>query len=429
MSLIFQDIMITFAIVLFTEEEDSPAVVRDDWLRVNDTKSFWPSFARSKCQIEKLLTDVNIFPREEDGWELCPVRVLCKGIDDLITAKASAKTAEFTSDIELSGRSKRIIKPVQRYNFDGSSEDDEASNSINNRKRQKKQEKPALPFHPLPQAPAIYASSRVPVDLVKQSPSDFISPSKASPTLNTNENNNFNSTHDQRTSDDAILRKLHYIQTSVDSLARMVEVLSKKVDSISGFIISVAEAPKDLSAGVSSNPLALEELLPCRDNDSLVKVNDQLIDSNEARVKLVRILSNVGGKTTKDKLFGMMKRIMNDDVAILYSFKGQSHSKKSFEDLKFLKLMTILQDQKAPDATDVYIKDVVADWLIQAKTRRSRKLSRALKKTENVIQGDENAHSQNPVDCNPGIQNPQNEEILSAVHSGLDIASVMLTSL
>lgn len=120
--------------------------------------------------------------------------------DDLITAKASAKTAEFTSDIELSGRSKRIIKPVQRYNFDGSSEDDEASNSINNRKRQKKQEKPALPFHPLPQAPAIYASSRVPVDLVKQSPSDFISPSKASPTLNTNENNNFNSTHDQRTS-------------------------------------------------------------------------------------------------------------------------------------------------------------------------------------------------------------------------------------
>lgn len=72
--------MITFAIVLFTEEEDSPAVVRDDWLRVNDTKSFWPSFARSKCQIEKLLTDVNIFPREEDGWELCPVRVLCKGI-------------------------------------------------------------------------------------------------------------------------------------------------------------------------------------------------------------------------------------------------------------------------------------------------------------------------------------------------------------
>lgn len=67
----------------------------------------------------------------------------------------------------------------------------------------------------------------------------------------------------------------------------MVEVLSKKVDSISGFIISVAEAPKDLSAGVSSNPLALEELLPCRDNDSLVKVNDQLIDSNEARVKLV----------------------------------------------------------------------------------------------------------------------------------------------
>lgn len=57
------------------------------------------------------------------------------------------------------------------------------------------------------------------------------------------------------------------------------------------------------------------------------------------------------------------------------------------------------------------------------------RLSRALKKTENVIQGDENAHSQNPVDCNPGIQNPQNEEILSAVHSGLDIASVMLTSL
>lgn len=48
----------------------------------------------------------------------------------------------------------------------------------------------------------------------------------------------------------------------------------------------------------------------------------------------------MGGKTTKDKLFGMMKRIMNDDVAILYSFKGQSHSKKSFEDLKFLKLMT-----------------------------------------------------------------------------------------
>lgn len=54
----------------------------------------------------------------------------------------------------------------------------------------------------------------------------------------------------------------------------------------------------------------------------------------------MRILSNVGGKTTKEKLFGMMKKIMDDDVAILFSFKGQSNGKKSFEDLKFLKLMT-----------------------------------------------------------------------------------------
>lgn len=72
---------IDLSVVLFLEEDDAPAVVASSWLRFRDRMCYWPSHIKSECKREKLVHSSAV-PDPEEGWELCPMRVLQKGISE-----------------------------------------------------------------------------------------------------------------------------------------------------------------------------------------------------------------------------------------------------------------------------------------------------------------------------------------------------------
>nr|XP_018912152.1 PREDICTED: uncharacterized protein LOC109040630 [Bemisia tabaci] len=391
---------------------------------------YWPSHIKSECKREKLVVSAAT-PDPDAGWELCPIRVLEKGIHDLLTARNKAKLAELTSDIDLN-QSKRPKKPVQKYGYEDTSDDEENLPRTSDRKRPRKgvseKLKQASDNSAHQKPPTIYASfthdsvskscsasTSIPASNSMQTPNatascENFSPNTPSGALNASNNSGVQSEsahavfksipalpESSLLTERDIYRKLHYMQTAVDNNGRLLELILKKLENL--------ETGVGTTKGTTAPENNVEELIPCKTKGDLMKLEEKVLKSTDALNKLARVFRLTGGADTKNLLHNLMKKLMTDEVAQQYTFKGATTGKGSLQGLATFKVLKdVIQKQKS-DATDEYIKDVCGDWLTQAKFRLQRRIARAAKRANSA---NSNPDAE-PVDTNSANSTPPAE--------------------
>ncbi|XP_061710576.1 uncharacterized protein LOC133520216 [Cydia pomonella] len=170
------------------------------------------------------------------------------------------------------------------------------------------------------------------------------------------------------------MQQAHLIQVVTD-LAKQMSELNRKVDILLG-----THTADSFNAYTQDN-LEISELLatlPVKDDASFCHFNDQLqIVRNKQAI--VSFLAGIGGRNIRSLTTNMLKRILQDEVAELYSLTGKQMkncNKKPFLKTETCKIIFQICKKVYEDATEENLKEIISDWLNQAKVRTTRRAER-----------------------------------------------------
>ncbi|XP_037521110.2 uncharacterized protein LOC119397817 [Rhipicephalus sanguineus] len=107
-------------------------------------------------------------------------------------------------------------------------------------------------------------------------------------------------------------------------------------------------------------------LYPARSEEELRTLEDSL-DNSIIFAALVKELGQIGGSDVSTTTKRVMKRLLDDSVAVLYSYTGRKGKRRAAE-LNIVRLVfaAVRSTQKA---TDAEISHVIGDWLRFANAR------------------------------------------------------------
>ncbi|XP_063825671.1 uncharacterized protein LOC135075231 [Ostrinia nubilalis] len=91
---------------------------------------------------------------------------------------------------------------------------------------------------------------------------------------------------------------------------------------------------------------------------------------------LMSFLSGIGGRNVRSLTTNMLRRIILNDVAELHSLTGKqmkNSNKKSFMSTETYKLIFQICRKINEDVTEDSLKEIISDWLNQAKVRLSKR--------------------------------------------------------
>ncbi|XP_063836989.1 uncharacterized protein LOC135086117 isoform X3 [Ostrinia nubilalis] len=168
------------------------------------------------------------------------------------------------------------------------------------------------------------------------------------------------------------IQQSHMIQI-VSDLANQMAEINRKLDLLlarSGETFS----PTDDNPGLSE----LLASLPVKDIASFNNFDDHL-KINKDKQAIMSFLSGIGGRNVRSLTTNMLRRIILDDVAELYSLTGKqmkNSNKKSFMSTETYKLIFQICRKIYEDVTEDSLKEIISDWLNQAKVRLSRRAER-----------------------------------------------------
>ncbi|XP_028168170.1 uncharacterized protein LOC114358403 [Ostrinia furnacalis] len=168
------------------------------------------------------------------------------------------------------------------------------------------------------------------------------------------------------------IQQSHMIQIMSDLANQMAEI-NRKLDLL------LARSGETFSS-TDDNP-GLSELLaslPVKDIASFNNFDDHL-KINKDKQAIMSFLSGIGGRNVRSLTTNMLRRIILDDVAELYSLTGKqmkNSNKKSFMSTETYKLIFQICRKIYEDVTEDSLKEIISDWLNQAKVRLSRRAER-----------------------------------------------------
>ncbi|XP_036151074.1 uncharacterized protein LOC114254085 [Monomorium pharaonis] len=154
-----------------------------------------------------------------------------------------------------------------------------------------------------------------------------------------------------------IFRELHILSLKIDDISEGVNVLLKK------------KADAEVQKPVCKEIPEIMQSFPVNDN-SLVKLEDWLIQSEENKAILSQNLSRIGGCTLKEIVRRIMYCIFTNEVGISYSWEG-AKKKKVFKNLAVASviLSAVRLNKNMQECTDSEIICFVKAWLVRSKDR------------------------------------------------------------
>ncbi|KAK4886282.1 hypothetical protein RN001_002553 [Aquatica leii] len=148
----------------------------------------------------------------------------------------------------------------------------------------------------------------------------------------------------------------------------------KTPDNIVALLHSTNEVPTQPQPQHNSNN-ELIALLPINEA-GFDHLNTTLADSSSFKQKLTKILLSVGGKDVKAFIANILRKLISDDLAQLYSLTGKlvknGGAKKSFEKTETFRFIYDISIKAHKDAKESVIKEGISDWLMQAKFEKSK---------------------------------------------------------
>ncbi|XP_063917528.1 uncharacterized protein LOC135136186 [Zophobas morio] len=337
-----------WVVVLF-QKENSLAVIPKCWLMFDNDKCYWPPVPDVSNYVCKC--------KEPDGnWHVFGVRVLNNGkvYDNYLKARAAARAAENTSDIntESEDQKKRKRKPKKIYS-DSSSEDDDIS----------VYSKAAFP--PLPNAPTRFAScsSSEPRSAISQSSSELnkndISSSVSKETLtDVSPSTSQSQRLIEKTSDDFLHRLRHQLS-----------VMNFKINNIQSdmtTIIDLLRKTQEVNSGQSDfnyEPLPLQTLQSLNEFEDYLQIEDNF-------KKFTLFVQKIGGSSIYECVKRVLRRVMVDELATKFSWNGK-RQKRAFEGLNIQKGLTsgIQANVTTKNCSEKDVEASIKSWLRHAKSR------------------------------------------------------------
>lgn len=359
-----------YAIVKFIEENDAPGIVCLHWLDKDNNTCVYPNVRTNEARDRLLKKQVGPSP----DWSSCRVKVLQK-YNTFKAALQHLSRAEETSNLESEDESpgKKRAHKRKHLVYPGE-ESDEESVSLLQPKRAKKSN--YIPY-PVPPNEHIYAV---------QTREEFIFPEKlpVPPREATPPQQSIYSSQTEELTPSS----LHLPSTSFSNqnvingrLEAWMADISQKIQRLEGkmdSIINVLTSQRSHIQEHSVEDFNILGALPVTNDGSFMDLNRKLSENN-FRNLLIKVFVSVGGKDLRSQIHNMLRKVMHDEVAELYSLSGKStiknSAKKSFlatnvYNSMFSACRRVFKDQ----ATEVQIKEAIADWLHQAKVRRNRRL-------------------------------------------------------
>ncbi|CAL1270302.1 unnamed protein product [Larinioides sclopetarius] len=171
--------------------------------------------------------------------------------------------------------------------------------------------------------------------------------------------------------------------------------ISNQIEQLRGQVALVLENQNKLLKQHHQVPDSDEEneslgSLPVSDDEGFKALNKKISEESHFRHMLIKVLVSVGGKDVRSLVHNMLRRILQDEVAELYSLTGRTvlknSSKKPFIGTDVSRLIFSACQKVFKDlATEVKVKEAVRDWLQQAKVRKMRRMQRQ----EKIVEGDD----------------------------------------
>ncbi|RVE39960.1 hypothetical protein evm_015390 [Chilo suppressalis] len=118
--------------------------------------------------------------------------------------------------------------------------------------------------------------------------------------------------------------------------------------------------------------LDLLDGLPVKDDAGFDNFNEQL-KINHTKQAMMRFFKGFGGQNVRNFINNMLKMVLMDEVALMYSLTGIRTTKKAFVNTEVFKLIYQLCKTVHEDVKDAFIKEIIGNWLNQAKLRLTRR--------------------------------------------------------
>ncbi|XP_032795326.2 uncharacterized protein LOC116931803 [Daphnia magna] len=409
-----------FCIVYFEKDETYEAVC-SKWLD-EDGDCWWPSNIKNRSNlVKKIQREEEINPEEMDAYK---AQVL-KYYDTFLAAKKNAdlaqreKPIQSSTDADNRGRSKRVKKPVAKYaefstvGINSRSSDSETSSDsanereMNPRHREsysKSSKKNSLSDFPIPNENMGAAGlSQIAVVKEKLSNPSTKKNQQKRPRLNSPSDDSYNlfDGFEEFNSQDLTEASCSTPTTSARSQSSLSvlprppstansdkSVFKDTVDdsTVIKKILKEVFASLELLKINQRQQTTLLDLLVSRSNAGTVKETSSELEGNlglplkslaaleidlkdqSTKSKLINIYSLVGGGSLANVVNRIFHRILDDEVAQHFCFRGQNAGKRAFEHLGTCKLIEecVRRTAEFGDAKESDIEDKIKNLLKKA---------------------------------------------------------------
>ncbi|XP_077531333.1 uncharacterized protein LOC144143453 [Haemaphysalis longicornis] len=331
-----------FSVIHFTAS-DEVAVVPSSW--VENDEAHWPGFKSTS----KVNAAIRSQAAPSKDWEQFPCRVLSTTDNYEVARQRSIRAednSDLTSDPEQSQtRVRRPPKPHEDFVEESSEEsiDESTSDPLDTHCTQ---------FVNHPPKPRHSRSSKVSDPRRKAEGSGFpdaIKPGRpqSASTLSANP-------HPPENVLITVLRELESLKAELKTQSRTLAKIEERMAAQAPTALADTALPEDLP------------LYPATTEDELATLNASLEDAAIFSA-MVKVLGQTGGSNVPSTTKRVFKKLVADEVAVLYSWTGRK-GKKRAEKLKIISLVfaAVRVTQKATDDT---LGHIIGDWLRFANVR------------------------------------------------------------
>ncbi|KAF5303245.1 hypothetical protein FQR65_LT19000 [Abscondita terminalis] len=352
--------------------ECSVALVSSVWLTPRKKEVFWPPYKQA-AQFERVLKN---HTNSDDSWKLYAISRCFFVCDEYEKARKKIKQAEVTSDIctdledEAQGKRKRSCPRRLSY---GTSSDDEGD--------------------------SVTVFSRPPAYVPAAKETDFVVPKRRS---NLNLEASGSSTPIIHRSEDRLPFRsntdasvTNIIDIVSDESASTNTVFQKKIFTVlfqikeqnakiivqNDKIINLLNKNNPIANATGCKPADLPVQLPLSNVES-VDILEQYLSNKENLSALSSYLSTLGGRDATTKINKVLRILMDDSIASLYSYYGKRQAKKPFCELSLKTAIVDCIKANTANTSEKDIEDAIKIWLKHAPQRQNATINSKRKRID-----------------------------------------------
>ncbi|XP_051157950.1 uncharacterized protein LOC127279568 [Leptopilina boulardi] len=155
---------------------------------------------------------------------------------------------------------------------------------------------------------------------------------------------------------------------------KLLMQISRKITSM-GVVLKIMS--ENQSNPIESTNILLDDpemkIFPAKSVEELNEINRKLKKSSRLRIKVKNALLSIGkGTSINTTVYDLMNKLLTLQCGQLYTFKGRSNKKPSFEILKLTSIICDVVVQMIPKADRSDVKKAIILWLNQCKNKEKR---------------------------------------------------------